>query len=71
MKVPPFHNPVHLAEPKPGSALRCNAGWQSLLPPASPSVQTQTAGAALEGKHQIQTDDQHLFLSDGSSREIE
>lgn len=45
--VPPSHSPAHRAEPTPGSALRCSAGWPSPPPPASPSVQTQTAGAAL------------------------
>lgn len=53
IKVPPSHSPVRLAEPRPGSAPRCNAGWPSPLPPASPSAQTQTADAALERKHHL------------------
>lgn len=47
IKVPPFHSPVRLSEPEPGSALHCSGEWQTPLPPESQSVQTQTADANL------------------------
>lgn len=62
IKVPPFHSPVRLAEPEPGSAPHCSGEWLTPLPPESQSAQTQTVDANLEDNVQIYQEERVLNL---------